>query len=108
VIQIGIRVFIGVVKRQHELLFDLLPGNEIETQDNRCRDIVDVHGSLPEPVGPVAVAGVHVAVPERDNPSRAEGDHVHLAVLSVILGDQFGEDLAAPIPRIRPVMSGDR
>jgi len=105
-IEISIRVFIGAIKREYELLPELLPGNEIEAQDNRRRNIVDVHRSLPKPARPVAIAGVDAAVPEGDKSSRAEGDHVHLAVLSIILGDQFGEDLAAPVPRIRPVNAG--
>jgi hypothetical protein len=86
-IQIGVRVFIGTIQREYELLFDLLPGNEIDAQDNRCGNIVDVHRPLPKPSRPLAIAGVHIAVPIRDKPSRTKGNHVHMAVFSVILGD---------------------
>jgi hypothetical protein len=106
VIQIGIGVFIGAIEREDELLSGLLPGNEIQAQDNRGGDIVDVHGSLPEPARPVAIAGVHVTVPVGNKPPGAKGDHVHVPVLSVILGNQFGQDFAAPVPCIRPVNTG--
>jgi hypothetical protein len=36
----------------------------------------------------------------------AKGDHVHMPVLPVILGNQFGQDFAAPVPCIRPVNTG--
>ena len=42
--------------------------------------------------------GVHVAVPIRNEPSRAKSDHIHIAVFSVILGNQFGQYLAAHVP----------
>src|ERR1700746_3215565 len=65
-----------------------------------------MHGALPEPARPVAVFGVHRAIPIRNKPSRAQCNDVHQPVLSVILGDQFGENLAAGVPRMRPVNAG--
>src|ERR1700751_6011677 len=65
-----------------------------------------MHGALPEPARPVAVFGVHRAVPIRNKPAWAQCDDVHKAVLAVILGDQFGENLAAAVPRLRPVNAG--
>src|SRR4029077_20024212 len=104
--QIGICVFIGAIQRKYELLSEFLSGNEIEAQDNRGSNIIDVHRSLPEPSPPVAIAGVHVAIPMWNKSSRAQGNHVHLAVLSVIVGNQFGQNLAAPVQSIRPVNTG--
>ena len=105
-VEIGIGVFIGAIKREHELLSEVLPGNEIQAQHHRRRNIVDVHRSFPEPARPVAVVGVYVAVPVGNKSSRAKGNHVDLAVLSVILGDQFGQNLAAPVPCIGPINAG--
>src|SRR4029077_9664370 len=65
-----------------------------------------MHRALPEPARPVAVFGVHRAVPIRDKPPRAQRDDVHKAVLSVILGDQFSQNLAAAVPCIRPINAG--
>src|SRR5271163_2516611 len=65
-----------------------------------------MHRALPEPARPVAVFGIHRAVPIRDKPPRAERDDVHKAVLAVILRDLFGENLAAAVPRVRPVNAG--
>src|SRR6516165_11120636 len=65
-----------------------------------------MHRALPEPARPVAVFSVHRAVPIRNKPSRAQCNDVHEAVLSVILRDHFGENLAAAVPRIRPVNAG--
>src|ERR1700757_4086047 len=65
-----------------------------------------MHRTFPEPARPVAVFGVHRAVPIRNKPARAQGNDIHKAVLSVILRDQFGENLAAAVPRIRPVNAG--
>src|SRR5271169_3085789 len=67
-----------------------------------------MHRSLPEPARPVAVAGVHVTVPMWNKTPGAKGNHVHMPVLSVILGNQLGQDLAAPVERIRPVNTGCR
>src|SRR5271163_2800586 len=65
-----------------------------------------MHRALPEPARPVAVFGIHRAVPIRDKPPRAERDDVHKAVLAVILRDLFGENLAAAVPCVRPVNAG--
>src|SRR3954451_21555087 len=65
-----------------------------------------MHRAFPEPARPVAVFRVHRAVPMRNEPSRAQRNDIHVAVLSVILGDQFGENLAAAVSRIRPVDAG--
>src|ERR1700739_1116040 len=65
-----------------------------------------MHRALPEPARPVAVFGVHRAVPIRDKPPRAQCNDIHKAVLAVILGDLLGENLAAAVPRIRPVNAG--
>src|SRR5271169_6200865 len=65
-----------------------------------------MHRALPEPARPVAVFGVHRAVPIRNKPPRAQCNDVHKAVLSVILCDQFSENLAAAVPCIRPVNAG--
>src|SRR5271163_714495 len=65
-----------------------------------------MHRTLPEPASPVAVSGVDCAVPIRDKPSRAQCNDVHKVVLSVILRDRFGENLAAAVPCIRPVNAG--
>src|ERR1700739_1777116 len=59
--------------------------------------------TFPEPARPVAVFGVHRAIPIRDKPARAQCNDIHKTVLSVVLRDQFGENLAAAVPRIRPV-----
>src|SRR5262245_57423040 len=67
-----------------------------------------MHRALPEPARPVAIFRVHRAVPIRDEPSRAQCNDVHQAVLSVILRDLFSENLAAAIPCIRPVNAGGR
>jgi hypothetical protein len=85
--QIGIGVFIGAIEGKDELLADSPPGNEIQAQDNRGGDIVDVHRSLPEPARPVAIAGVCVAVPVRNEAPGTKSDHVHLPVLSVVIGN---------------------
>src|ERR1700730_11046612 len=65
-----------------------------------------MHGALPEPARPVAVFGVHRAVPIRNKPSRAQRNDVHKMVLAVILGDEFSENLADALPGIRPVNAG--
>src|SRR5277367_3390762 len=65
-----------------------------------------MHGSLPKPSSPVAIAAVHITVPIWNKSSRAKGNHVDIAVLSIILGNQFGDNLAAPVPCIRPVNTG--
>src|SRR5690349_16119512 len=65
-----------------------------------------MHRALPEPARPVAVFGVHSAVPIGDKPPGAQCNDVHKAVLSVILCDQFSENLAAAVPCIRPVNAG--
>src|SRR5208282_2667789 len=57
---------------------------------------------------PVAVAGVHIAVPMWNKTPGAKGYDVHMPVLSVILGNQLGQDFAAPVERIRPVNTGCR
>src|SRR5438477_10131038 len=93
---------------RYELLFDLLSGNEIHAQDNRCGNIIDVHSSLPKPSRPVAIFGVHVAIPIGNKASWTQSNHVHMAVISVILGDPFGEYLAAAVPCIRPINTGRR
>src|SRR5262249_3215907 len=103
---IGIGVFIGAIEGKDELLADSPPGNEIQAQDNRGGNIVDVHRSPPEPARPVAIAGVYVAVPVRNEAPGAKSDYVHLAVLSVVLGNQLRENLAAPVKSIRPVNTG--
>ena len=107
-IEIGVGVFVGAIEREDELLSELLAGNEIETQHNRGGDIVDVHRALSEPARPVAIIGVHLAVPIKNKPSRAQRDHVDMSVLSVILGNHFGQNLAAAIPAIRPINAGRR
>ena len=85
---------------------ELAPGQEIEAQDHRGGNIIDMHRALPEPARPVAVFGVHRAVPIGDKPPRAQCDDVHKAVLPVILCDQFSKNLAAAVPGIRPVNAG--
>src|SRR3977135_1558898 len=65
-----------------------------------------MHRALPEPAGPVAVFCVHRAVTIGNKPSRAQCDDLHQAVLSVILGDLLGENLAATVPCIRTVNAG--
>src|SRR5215831_14376002 len=65
-----------------------------------------MHRALPEPARPVAVLTVHRAVPIRNKPAWAQCNDVQKAVLSVILCDQFSEDLAAAVPCIRPVNAG--
>src|SRR3984893_9431878 len=65
-----------------------------------------MHCALPEPARPVAVFGVHRAVPIGNKPPRAQCNDVHKAAPSVILCDQFGENLAAAVPCIRPVNAG--
>src|SRR5215471_17767645 len=65
-----------------------------------------MHRALPKPARPVAVFGVHRAVPIRNKPPRAQCDHIDKAVLSVILRNPFGENLAAAVPRVRPVNAG--
>src|SRR6516162_8075883 len=65
-----------------------------------------MHRALSEPACPVAVFGVHGAVPIGNKPPRAECNDVHKAVLPVILGDQFSENLAAAVPCARPVNTG--
>src|SRR5262245_42407491 len=97
-IEIGVGVFIGAVEGEDELPVELPPGQEIEAQHHRRGYIVDMHRALPEPAHPVAVSGVHRAVPMRNKPARAQRDDVHMAVLAVILGDPFGENLAAAVP----------
>src|SRR5689334_22807971 len=65
-----------------------------------------MHRALPEPARPVAVFGVHRAVPIRNKSSRAQCNDVDKAVLSVILRVQFSENLAAAVPCVRPVHAG--
>ena len=60
-------------------------------------DIIDVHGSSPKPSSPVAVFGVYVTVPMGNKGSWAKGDHIHFVVLSVIIGNPFAQNLAAPV-----------
>jgi len=96
----------SISRREDELPVELAPGQEIEAQDHRGGNIIDIHRALPEPARPVAVFGGHRAVPIRNKPSRAQCNDLHKAVLSVILRDQFSENLAAAVPRIRPVDAG--
>src|SRR6516162_1091870 len=105
-IEIGVGVFIGAVEGENELSVELPPGQEIEAQDHGGGDIIDMHRALPEPARPVAIFGVHRAVPVRNKPSRAQCNDVHKTVRSVILRDQFGENFAAAVPCIRPVNAG--
>ena len=70
-IEIGVGVFIGAVEGEDELSVKLPPGSEIEAQGHCAGDIIDVHCALPEPARPVAVFGVHRAVPIRNKPPRA-------------------------------------
>src|SRR5215471_20260380 len=105
-IEIGVGVFIGAVEGEDELLVELPPGQEIEAQDHRSGNVIDMHRALPEPARPVAVFGVHRTVPIRNKPSRAQGNDVDKAVLPVILRDQFGENLAAAVACIGPVNAG--
>src|SRR5215831_14358364 len=65
-----------------------------------------MHRALPEPARPVAVFGIHRSIPIRNKPSRAQCNDVHQAVLSVILRNQFSENLAAAIACIGPVNAG--
>src|SRR5215469_6312435 len=65
-----------------------------------------MYRALPEPARPVAVFGIHRTVPIRNKASRAQCDHIDKPVLSVILCDQFGENLAAAVPCIGPVNAG--
>jgi len=68
-------------------LSGLPPGNEIQAQDNRGGNIVDVHRALPEQARPITIAVIHVVVPVRNEAPGAKSDHIHLAVLSVVLGN---------------------
>src|SRR6516225_5816629 len=65
-----------------------------------------MHRAFPEPARPVAVFGVHRAVPVRNKPSRAQCNDVHKTVLPVILRDLFSENLAIAVPCVRPVNAG--
>src|SRR5689334_1868575 len=65
-----------------------------------------MHRTFPEPARPVAVFGIYRAVPIRNKPARTQCDDVHPAVLAVILRDQFGDNLVAAVPCIRPVNAG--
>src|SRR6266581_7326993 len=105
-IQIGICVFIGTIKGKYQLPSELLPGNEIHAQQNRCSNIVDVHSSLPKPPRPVTIVSVHCAVPKWNKGSRAEDNNIHIAIPSIILSNMFGQYLAAPVPCIRPINTG--
>jgi hypothetical protein len=105
-IQIGICVFICTIKRKYELLSELLSVNQIHARDNRRGDIINVHSPPPKPSRPITIVNVHVVVPKWNKSSGAKGNHVHIAVFSIILGNQFGQNLAAPVPRIRLINTG--
>ena len=84
----------------------MAPGYEIYALDNCRRNIIDVHRSFPEPSRPVAIVGVHAAVPKWNKCPWTKGNHVHIAVLSIIISNTFAQNLAAPIQGIRLINTG--
>ncbi len=105
-IQIGICVFICAIKRKYKVPPELLPGNEIHAQYNCCSNIINVHSPLPKPSRPVTIVSVHGAVPKWNKCSRAKGNHVYIAVPSIILSNTLAQDLAAPVTCIRLIDAG--
>ena len=106
--KIGIRVFIGTVDRQRKALLQSLPGQKIHTLDHRCSNIIDMHGTTPEPLCPFDVVVINRTIPIGNETTRTQRDDVHVMEIPKILDNLFGQQLAAPVQRVRPANAGCR